>query len=204
MGRAYNLSVADTSTSQPRSVTLALRKAREGDRAAEEELLRLTYRELRMIAGAHMREERPGHTLQPTALVHEAYLRLAGQERVEWRDRSHFFGLAAQMMRRVLVDSARERLAGKRGGGQAKLTLDWLEIEAAPAKLEEILAVNQSLERLKELAPQQEKVVELHYFGGLSVKDTAAALGVSARTVDRDWSMAQAWLRKQLRSCDRP
>jgi RNA polymerase sigma factor (TIGR02999 family) len=179
-------------------VTLALRQAREGDPAAEEELLRLTYRELRKIAGARMREERPGHTLQPTALVHEAYMRLAGQERVEWRDRGHFYGVAAQMMRRVLVDSARERLADKRGGGQPKLVLDWLEIESTPAKLEEVLAVDQALERLQELDPQQVRIVELHYFGGLSVKDTAAALGVSARTVDRDWSMARAWLRKKL------
>lgn len=192
--------MADPSIRDPRSVTLALRQAREGDPAAEEELLRLTYRELRKIAGARMREERPGHTLQPTALVHEAYMRLAGQERVEWRDRGHFFGVAAQMMRRVLVDSARERLAEKRGGGQPRLVLDWLEIESAPAKLEEILAVDQALDRLQELDPQQAKIVELHYFGGLRVKDTAVALGVSARTVDRDWSMARAWLRKKLAS----
>ncbi len=190
--------MADPSTSAPRSVTLALRQARQGDRAAEEELLRLTYRELRRIAGARMREERSGHTLQPTALVHEAYMRLAGQERVEWRDRGHFFGLASQMMRRVLVDFARERLAEKRGCGQPKLVLDWLEIESTPAKLEEILAVDQALERLQELDPQQAKIVELHYFSGLSVKETAEALGVSTRTVDRDWSMAQAWLRKKL------
>lgn len=190
--------MANPSARDPRSVTLALRQARQGDHAAEEELLRLTYRELRKIAGARMREERPGHTLQPTALVHEAYMRLAGQQRVEWRDRGHFFGVAAQMMRRVLVDSARERLAEKRGGGQPKLVLDWLEIESTPAKLEEILAVDQAVERLQELDPQQAKIVELHYFGGLSVKETAAALGVSPRTVDRDWSMARAWLRKKL------
>jgi len=190
--------VAAETTGRARSVTLALRKARQGDADAEQELLRLTYRELRKIAGARMRDERPGHTLQPTALAHEAYMRLAGQERVEWRDRSHFFGLASQMMRRVLVDSARERLADKRGGGQPKLVLDWLEIESTPAKLEEIVAVDQALEALAALDPQQAKIVELHYFGGLSVKETAAALDLSPRTVDRDWAMAQAWLRKKL------
>jgi len=131
-------------------------------------------------------------------------MRLAGQERVEWRDRGHFFGVAAQMMRRVLVDSARERLTEKRGGGQPKLVLDWLEIESTPAKLEEILAVDQALARLKELDFQQAKIVELHYFGGLSVKDTAATLSVSARTVDRDWAMARAWLRKKLGGGERP
>ena len=190
--------MADRISGGPRSLTQALRQAWRGNATAEEELLRRTYRELRRIAAAYMRQERTGHTLQPTALVHEAYLRLADQERVEWRDRSHFFGLAAQMMRRVLVDSARERLAEKRGGGQPKLVLEWLDVEWAPSKLEEILAVDQALERLRELDPQQARIVELHYFSGLTVKETAAALGVSQRTVNRDWAMARAWLRKKL------
>lgn len=179
-------------------VTLLLCKLKQGDRDAAHQLIPLVYQELRKIAGAYMRDERPDHTLQPTALVNEAYLRLADQTRVDWRDRAHFFGVAARMMRRVLVDHAREHLAGKRGGGQAKLALEGLGIEVGPPKVEEVLLVDQALEKLKEFDPRQEQIVEMHYFGGMSVEETAEALGISARTVDREWAMARAWLRREL------
>ncbi len=182
----------------PGEVTLLLRKIREGQSDAADQLIRLVYPELRRIAGACMRDERPEHTLQPTALIHEAWLRLADQSQVAWRDRAHFFGLAAQMMRRILVDHARARLADKRGAGAPVLTLEWVEIDSSPCKLEEILAVDEALERLRQLDPRQTRIVEMHYFAGMTVKETAAALGISPRTVDREWALASAWLRRDL------
>jgi RNA polymerase sigma factor (TIGR02999 family) len=179
-------------------VTLLLRKIREGHSDAADQLIRLVYPELRRIAGACMRGERPGHSLQPTALIHEAWLRLAGQPRIAWRDRAHFFGLAARMMRRILVDHARARLAAKRGAGAVVLSLDWVEIDSSPRKLDEILAVDESLERLHQLDPQEARIVEMHYFAGMTVKETAEALGISPRTVDREWALASAWLRREL------
>jgi RNA polymerase sigma-70 factor, ECF subfamily len=187
----------------PGEVTLLLRRMREGQSGAEDQLIRLVYHELRRIAGACMRDERPGHTLQPTALIHEAWLRLADQSRVEWRDRAHFFGLAARMMRRVLVDHARARLADKRGAGADVLSLDWVEIDSSPRKLDEILAVDEALERLRRLDSQQAQIVEMHYFAGMTVKETAEALGVSPRTVDREWAFASAWLRRELSRSNR-
>ena len=182
----------------PGEVTALLRKLQEGQTDAAEQLVGLVYRELRRIAGAFMRDERPSHTLQPTALINEAWLRLAGQTQVDWRDRAHFFGVAAQMMRRVLVDYARARLADKRGAGVAALSLDWVEIDSSPRKLDEILAVDEALVRLRQLDSQQAQIVEMHYFAGMTVKETAAALGVSPRTVDREWALASAWLRREL------
>ena len=182
----------------PGEVTLLLRKLREGQSDAAEQLIRLVYPELRRIAGACMRDERPGHSLQPTALINEAWLRLAGQSQIAWRDRAHFFGLAARMMRRILVDHARARLAEKRGAGALVLNLEWVEIDSSPRKLEEILAVDEALERLRQLDPQQARIVEMHYFAGMTVKETAAALGISPRTVDREWALASAWLRRDL------
>ncbi|MCP5119272.1 MAG: sigma-70 family RNA polymerase sigma factor [bacterium] len=179
-------------------VTVLLHRLRQGEGKAADELAPLVYNELRRIAGAFMRDERPGHTLQPTALANEAWLRLADQNRADWQDRVHFFRVAARLMRRVLVDHARARLAGKRGGGEAPVNLDWLEIADRPEKLEQVLFVDRAIERLEGLDSQQARVVELHYFGGMSVQETAAALGVSARTVDRDWAMAKAWLRREL------
>jgi RNA polymerase sigma factor (TIGR02999 family) len=179
-------------------VSVLLRRLRDGHREAEADLAPLVYNELRRIAGAFMRDERPGHTLQPTALANEAWLRLAGQTRVDWRDRVHFFRVAARLMRRVLVDHARARLTGKRGNGDQNLNLDRIEVADRPEKLEQILFVDEAVERLGEVDPQQARVVEMHYFGGLSIDETAATLGVSARTVDRDWSMARAWLRRAL------
>jgi len=179
-------------------VTILLHRVRQGESGAADELAPLVYKELRRIAGAFMRDERPGHTLQPTALANEAWLRLVDQSRVDWQDRVHFFRVAASLMRRVLVDHARARLAGKRGGGELRLNLDWIEVADRPEKLEQILFVDEAIERLEEVDPQQARVVEVHYFGGLSIEQTAEALGVSARTVDRDWAMAKAWLRRAL------
>jgi len=179
-------------------VTVLLRRFRQGEREAADELAPLVYKELRRIAGAFMRDERPGHTLQPTALANEAWLRLVDQTRVDWQDRVHFFRVAASLMRRVPVDHARARVAGKRGGGELKLNLNWIEVADSPEKLEQILFVDEAIERLEEMDPQQARVVEMHYFGGLSIEQTAEALGISARTVDRDWSMAKAWLRRAL------
>ena len=176
----------------PGEVTLLLREIREGHSDAADQLIRLVYPELRRIAGACMRDERPGHSLQPTALIHEAWLRLAGQSQIAWRDRAHFFGLAARMMRRILVDHARARLADKRGAGAPVLNLEWVEIDSSPRKLEEILAVDEALERLRQLDPRQARIVVMHNFAGMTVKETAAALGISPRTVDREWAMASA------------
>jgi RNA polymerase sigma factor (TIGR02999 family) len=182
----------------PPDVTLLLGQMKRGERDAAAQLMPLVYRELRKIAGACMRDERPGHTLQPTALVHEAYLKLIDLNRVDWRDRAHFFGVAAKIMRQVLVSYARKRRAAKRGGGDQKLNLDWLEVEASPQKLEEIVAIDEALVRLQKLDARQAQVVEMHYFAGMSVRETAEALGVSSRTVDIDWATARLWLRREL------
>jgi len=182
----------------PGEVTVLLRKAWGGQADAADQLIGLVYRELRRIAGACMRDERPGNTLQPTALINEAWLRLADQTQVDWRDRAHFFGVAAQMMRRVLVDHARTRLTDKRGAGAAVVSLDWIEIESGAPKLEEILAVDEALERLRHLDSQQAQIAEMRYFAGMTVKETAEVLRVSSRTVDREWALASAWLRRDL------
>jgi len=179
-------------------ITVLLRRLRQGDEGAADELLRVVYEELRRIAHAYMGREAAGHTLQTTALIHEAWLRLADQTRLDWRDRIHFFGIAAQMMRRVLVDHARARLADKRGAGAAQLSLDWIEIEATPQKLEEILAVDEVLSRLREFDQQQARIVEMRYFVGMTVGETATVLELSPRTVDREWALASAWLRTEL------
>jgi RNA polymerase sigma factor (TIGR02999 family) len=179
-------------------VTTLLRKLAQGQPEVADQLVALVYQELRRIAGAYMHDERPDHTLQPTALVNEAWLRLVDQTQVDWRGRAHFFGVAARMMRRVLVDHARAHLTSKRGAGAQVLNLDWIEIEASPWKLEEILAVHEALSRLSQFDPQQAQIVEMHYFAGMTVKETAEALGISARTVDREWAMANAWLRREL------
>jgi RNA polymerase sigma-70 factor, ECF subfamily len=158
----------------------------------------LVYAELRRLAGHYLRGERIGHTLQPTALVNEAFLRLVGQNRADWRHRGQFIGVAAQLMRRILVDYARQRAAGKRTGVAVTMDEERLSPGAGVDRTEEILAVEEVLGRLTELDPQQAHIVELRYFGGLSVDETAEALAISPRTVKRDWAMARAWLRAQL------
>lgn len=179
-------------------ITGMLKKLNTGDPDAVAEIVSLVYPELRRIARAYMRTERGEHTLQPTALINEAWIRLVDQTRVDWRDRTHFFGVAASMMRRVLVDHARQRLADKRGGGQKKLSIDWVELQAGGEKLNEVLSVHEALQRLDGIDARLAKIVELRYFAGMDVDETAVALGISPRTVDREWSMARAWLSTQL------
>jgi RNA polymerase sigma factor (TIGR02999 family) len=183
---------------EPEEITVLLRRLRQGDEVAADRLWRLVYEELRRIARAYMRKEAPGRTLQTTALVHEAWLRLADQTQVDWQDRTHFYRVATQMMRRVLVDHARARLADKRGAGATKVSLEWVEIEPTPQKLEEVLAVDEVLSRLSEFDQQQARIAEMRYFAGMTVDETATALGLSSRTVDREWALASAWLRAEL------
>ena len=178
-------------------MTVLLAKARHGNEDALAKLIPLVYKELRRLAGHYMRNERIGHTLQPTALVHEAYMRLVGQDCTDWQNRSHFMALAAQMMRRILVDYALKHKAKKREGG-VRADIDQVDPMAPAVSLDEILTVDESLRRLSELDPQQGRVIEMRYFGGLTVKETAEALGVSPMTVKRDWATANAWLHREL------
>jgi len=181
----------------PPDVTGLLAAWRAGDASAHEQLLPAIYDELRRQAARAMRREGDAHTLQATALVHEAYLRLVDQRRVEWRSRAHFFGVAAQMMRRVLVDHARARLADKRGGALQRVTLGDVGPDESDRELD-VLALHDALERLAALDPRQARLVELRYFGGLGIEDTAEALSISPATVKREWAVARAWLRREL------
>jgi len=182
----------------PGEVTVLLAQMRSGRKEALDRLLPLVYDELRRLAGRYMRDERAGHTLQPTALVHEAFLRLAGEDRANWRNRAQFMGVAGQLMRRILVDYARKRHAAKRGGSLVTLDESAAKQCADMARPEEILEVHLTLERLERLDPQQGKLVELRYFAGLSAEETAEAMGLSLRAVEREWTTAKAWLRAQL------
>lgn len=186
----------------PGEVTILLAEMRAGRKDALTRLVPLVYNELRRLAGRYMRDERTGHTLQPTALVHEAYLRLAGQDRANWQNRAQFMGVAGQLMRRILVDHARKRCAAKRGGPLATLDESAAKQLADVSRPEEILAVHLTLERLERLDPQQGKLVELRYFAGLSAEETAEAMALSLRTVEREWTTAKAWLRAQLAEKD--
>jgi RNA polymerase sigma factor (TIGR02999 family) len=182
----------------PGEVTVLLNELRLGNRDALAELIPLVYRELRLLAARCLRMERTGHTLQPTALVHEAYLRLVEQDQTDWKNRAHFLGVAAQLMRRILVDYARARQTAKRAGIPVRMDTPGFEPAGRVLRTEEILAVNEALERLAELDPQQTRVVELRYFAGLTIEETAEAISVSPRTVKREWAMANAWLRSEL------
>jgi RNA polymerase sigma-70 factor (ECF subfamily) len=182
----------------PGEVTVLLAELKRGDKDALGKLVPLVYGELRRLAGHYMRAERVGHTLQPTAVVHEAYLRLVGEDWAEWQNRAQFVGVAARQMRRILVDYARQHVAAKRGGTPVKLDLDALAGSFGSGKSDEILAVDEAIARLGEMDPQQAQVVELRYFGGMTVEETAELLGISPRTVKRDWAMALAWLRAEL------
>jgi RNA polymerase sigma factor (TIGR02999 family) len=179
-------------------VTRLLVRLTEGDRGVLDELLPVVYGELRKLASSYLRRERVGHTLQPTALVHEAYMRLVDQTQVQWQNRAHFFGVAAQMMRRILVDHARAHEAEKRGGEFQKLSLDE-NIDVSGERDVNLVALDDALNLLAEIDPQKMKVVELRFFGGLSVEETAEVLGVSAPTVKRQWRMAKAWLYGQVK-----
>ncbi len=183
---------------EPGEVTRLLREMSTGRDGAIEELLPLVYDELRRIASRHMRREGEQHTLQPTALVHEAYLKLVDQKRAEWDGRTHFLCVASGAMRRILVDHARRRLRHKRGADFERVDIDEV-LERAAASDDDVLGLHEALDRLAALDERQARVVELRFFGGLSVEETAAALGVSRRTVEGEWTHAKAWLGLELR-----
>jgi RNA polymerase sigma-70 factor (ECF subfamily) len=184
-------------STEAQNITQMLLRCGQGDSAALEELLPRVYNELRKLAASYMRKENQGHTLQATALVHEAYFRLVDQEDVQYQNRSHFFGIAAQMMRRILIDHARQRQAEKRGGNCTKISFDeglhWSENDGP-----DLLSLDEALEKLATLDERQAKVVELRYFGGLSIEETAEVLAASPATVKRDWTLAKAWLLREL------
>jgi RNA polymerase sigma factor (TIGR02999 family) len=178
-------------------VTRLLAEVKLGGKDALDRVMPLVYGELRRIANRQMRAERVGHTLQPTALVHEAFLRLVDQSRADWQNRAQFFSVAARLMRRLLVDYARRRRAAKRGF-PVTLNEEIFQRGSGPDQTEQILAVDQILARLAELDPRQARVVELRYFGGLSVEETAEVMGIATRTVKLDWAMAKGWMKSQL------
>jgi RNA polymerase sigma-70 factor (ECF subfamily) len=179
-------------------LTQMLIKLTEGNTEVVNEILPVIYDELRSLAGNYLRRERENHTLQPTALVHEAYLKLIDQKNVQWQNRAHFFGIAANIMRRILVDHARKHTAEKRGGAGENLPLEDELLIVSEGKSAELLALDEALENLAKIDPQKSKIVELRYFGGLSVEETAEVLGVSEITVKRHWRMAKAWLYGQI------
>ena len=182
-----------------KDVTALLLEWSKGNQEALNELAPLVYNELRQLAARQLRHERPEHTLQSTALVHEAYLKLIDQHRVQWHDREHFFAVASQMIRRILVNYARVRNSSKRGGGKTALSFD--DSIALPGRKDmDLVALDDALESLSQIDPQQERIIELRFFGGLSVPETAAVLKVSPETVLRDWKLARSWLLAELGS----
>jgi RNA polymerase sigma factor (TIGR02999 family) len=186
------------SAAQPQpDVTQLLVNWSNGDRQALERLTPLVYSELRRLASRYLRRERPGHTLQSTALVHEAYLRLIDQRNVHWQNRAHFFGIAAQLIRRILVDHARSHHAQKRGADACKLSLDEAIATAEKRDLN-LVALDDALEDLAQIDEQQSRIVELRFFTGLSIEETAEVLGISPATVKRDWAAAKAWLYREI------
>jgi RNA polymerase sigma-70 factor, ECF subfamily len=180
-------------------VTALLSELTKGNPEADPALIPLVYNELRRMADGYMRRERTGHTLQTTALVHEAYLKLCGQHSVAWQNRAHFFGIASQVMRRVLIDHARGHIRGKRGGGREAIPLDEALV-FSPERSEEFVELDSALERLAAFDSRQARIVEMRFFGGLTVEETAEALGISPKTVKRDWSVAKAWLHGELKA----
>jgi RNA polymerase sigma-70 factor, ECF subfamily len=179
-------------------VTALLSELTRGNQEAGEKLVPMVYEELKRLARGYMRRERPDHTLQATALVHEAYLKLVKQPAVNWQSRTHFFGIAAQLMRQILIDHARGQVRDKRGGVKEVLPLDEALV-FSPERSEELVKLDEALERLSKLDARQSRIVELRFFGGLSVEETAEILGISPKTVKRDWSVAKAWLHAELR-----
>jgi RNA polymerase sigma factor (TIGR02999 family) len=185
--------VAQTS----QNVTQLLIGWSNGDREALDALLPVVYEELRKQAANYLRRERVGHTLQTTALIHEAYLKLIDQKNVHWQNRAHFFGIAAQLMRRILVDHARTKKRAKRGGSNIRVSFNEANV-LAPNQNLDIVALDEALERLSEIDEQQSRIVELRFFSGLTVEETAAVLAISPATVKRDWRMAKAWLHREI------
>jgi RNA polymerase sigma factor (TIGR02999 family) len=184
---------------EPASLTQLLGLWRNGDQEAGNRLFTAAYGELRRLAAWHLQQESPGHTLQATALVHELYLKLFGGQSIAWQDRAHFFAVAAQQMRRLLIDHARARLAEKRGGGQVRVTQTGAEDLAAPWE-EDVTALHEALDRLAALDPRSAQVVELRFFAGLTEREAAEVAGISLATVKRDWDFGRAWLLKELRA----
>jgi RNA polymerase sigma factor (TIGR02999 family) len=189
--------MADDASPHP-DITQLLMAWGDGRREALDDLIPLVYADLRRTAAGYMRREAPDYALQPTALVHEAFVRLVDQKRVKWRNRAHFFGVAAGMMRRILVDHARRRRAAKRGGDWERLTLAGDEAAVDGQKNIDALALDEALGRLAAIDPQQARIVELRYFGGLTIDETAEIIGISPATVVREWTIAKAWLRCDL------
>lgn len=182
-------------------VTGLLLEYAQGSQEAADKLILVVYEELKRLARHYMRRENPSHTLQTTALVHEAYLKLVRQNDVNWQSRAHFIGVAAQLMRRILIDHAKGRLREKRGGEQVVVPLNEA-LTFSPERSEEILKLDEALERLSKLDARQSRIVELRFFGGLSIEETAEFLGISPKTVKRDWTVAKTWLRSELRCRD--
>ena len=185
--------------STPEAVTALLVEWQNGSQNALDRLMPLVYAELRAIAGRYLSHESPDHTLQSTALVHEAYLKLIGQDRVEWQNRAHFFGIAAQMMRRILVDHARHQHRAKRGGAATMLSLDEALATSEPAADVDLIALDEALTSLATIDQRGARIVELRFFSGLTIEETAEVLAVSSGTIKREWSTARAWLYRELR-----
>jgi RNA polymerase sigma-70 factor, ECF subfamily len=184
---------------QSPDVTTLLRQVASGNRDATAQLIAIVYDELHRVAEHHLRLERPNHTLQPTALVHEAYLKLVAQRDADWQNKTHFCAVASQAMRRILVDYARGRLRAKRGGNSPKLPLEEAFV-VAPDRCDELVALDEALVRLAALDARQSRVVELRFFGGLTVEETATVLRISPKTVKREWSTAKAWLYGEVKA----
>lgn len=182
----------------PDQITQMLLELTDGNKEVVNQILPHIYDELRKLASSYLRKERSNHTLQPTALVHEAYMKLIDQNRVQWQNRAHFFGIAAQVMRRILMDHARKHTADKRGGEFEKLPIEEEILIVSQDKSSELIALDEALEELAKIDPDKAKIVELRYFGGLSIEETAEVMGVSVPTINRHWKMAKAWLYSQV------
>src|SRR5687768_8464297 len=191
------LAVSYQMAAAPLNVTQLLIGWAKGDKDALDQLIPIVYDELRRQAARYLRRERVGHTLQTTALIHEAYLRLIDQKNVQWQNRAQFFGIAAQLMRRILVDHARTKKRAKRGGSDIRVSLADAEASVKAQELD-VVALSEALDRLERIDEQQSKIVELRFFSGLTVEETAAVLDISPATVKRDWSMAKAWLHREI------
>jgi len=181
----------------PHEVTQLLQDWSGGDQAAADKLMPLVYEELRRLAHQYMRREKPGHTLQTSALVNEAYVRLVDQSKIQWEGRAHFFGIAARLMRQILVDQARRKNFAKRGGGAIQVSLDSANA-VAHEQSANVMALDEALKTLEQTDPRKGRIVELRFFGGMSIEETAEALKVSPGTVMREWTFARAWLRNQM------